>query len=145
MITLRLQKKNAVPTNQKKPRSYQAKQGGQYTLITPATPMTHDYFLGVEWKRLIRISEALHRAANARLDRTIESLGRERFQQALDRNAEAQRHISENCVTDELTPCSNSSGPVPRKNICIDRDMGGGFDCIDKVADELGLPEYDFT
>jgi hypothetical protein len=96
------------------------------------------YFQSQEWKEYIQYEEALYAAANRALDMTIERLDPELFEQNLKRYREVQQVAYDRCIDRTVFPCSDG-GVRNRENDCVIHDYGCGQECLDEVADELGL------
>ena len=93
-----------------------------------------------EWQSYVAPEVALWKAANASLDLTIDQLGRGRVEPALQRFRDVMQVIQKTCgggVT--RFPCG-ADGVPNNETDCLFRDMGCGWDCIDRVADEMNLP-----
>ena len=98
------------------------------------------YLDSPEWKAYIAPEEALYRAVNQSLDRTIDALGRFEFERNLKRFRHAQRVVQETCAPVVKFPCSLTGElRAPEETDCLHGDVGCGFDCLDKVATELEL------
>ncbi|CAB9519534.1 expressed unknown protein [Seminavis robusta] len=81
------------------------------------------------------LDHALYAAANASLDRTIQSLGFEKVQRQLQRVKQLQDTAERACKTVAVYPCS-SIGVLQRaaaKQSCYIDDSGCGHACVDEV------------
>jgi hypothetical protein len=96
------------------------------------SPGVARYFNSNEWLNLNYADEILWRAANASLDKTIETLGRNRFQSALQEYKRLQHLVFEACPQD--FGCTSDGKPLPVIEKCYDRDFGCGYECIDMVV-----------
>jgi hypothetical protein len=96
------------------------------------SPGVARYFASNEWLNLNYADEILWRAANASLDMTIEALGRNRFDAALQEYKRLKQVVSESCPQD--FGCTSDGKPMPVIEKCYDRDFGCGYECIDMVV-----------
>lgn len=125
------------------------------------SPFMKEYFANETWKDYIHHDLALYKAVNRSLDLTIDALGREEVEanlavykraQALAKercSAQAGVVEDEECVAENITVAKKKEitighDPIKHKrgqmeNGCITGDVGCGFECLDEVADELGL------
>jgi hypothetical protein len=108
------------------------------------TPTMQSYLDSVQWQYYISPEWHLYRAVNRSLDLTIDYGivgGRSRFNDALHVFRMAQRSVEANCSSTVRFPCT---GTGQRRNEsdtdCLWSDIGCGFDCIDQVANSIGLP-----
>ena len=75
----------------------------------------------------------LYKAANASLDETIDSLGRERFQKALIA-FQSMMEKAKQCQTEAIFPCSSTGiYRPPNETNCYLRDWGCGYPCLDRL------------
>jgi Galactose-3-O-sulfotransferase len=80
------------------------------------TPNITAFLESPEWKAKVESDERLYRAANASLDRTIDSLGRAMVVAELGRFKKAQAVVNERCRGRVVMPCDEKgqlSRPVP--------------------------------
>jgi hypothetical protein len=93
------------------------------------------------WAEKSQWDRVVHAAANRSLDLTIQALGVERFLNNLQRFLEGQKRAGELCLPKVVFPCSPLDGHFTPYNEtdCLWNDSGCGVDCLDSVADELGL------
>ena len=77
----------------------------------------------------------LHSAANASLDLTIESLGKERFVKALREYRRLGKLAETMCAPNVEFPCSHQGIYQPSKAAanCYIKDFGCGYQCLDKI------------
>ena len=75
------------------------------------------------------IDYLLYEAANLSLDKTIERLGRDRFEVELKEHRRLQGLAEAECIMQEL-PCSKNG---TLKNECYADDSGCGYPCVDRV------------
>lgn len=97
-----------------------------------------DHFATPEWLLINYADYLLYAAANASLDRTIETLGRERFDAHLARFRHLRQQVMEQCgdrVTG--TGCTTEGQPILPLEACYLRDFGCGYQCVDKVVLQL--------
>jgi hypothetical protein len=98
------------------------------------------FFEGDEWQSKIRNDLSLYRAANQSLDLTIERLGRSSFERNLRLFREAQEAANDRCLETTVFPCDRHGNFFPpNKTDCVFSDYGCGFECLDRVALDLGL------
>ena len=77
----------------------------------------------------------LYEAVNKSLDLTIDSLGRELFEDALDAFIKLKCRAEEKCAADAVFPCS-STGEIQlaeSSESCYKRDWGCGYPCLDTL------------
>lgn len=87
-----------------------------------------------EWLAMNYADEILYRAANASLDRTIEQLGRERFDRSLDDFKQLKEKVLSACGSRLGYGCSDKGEPLPEEQ-CYLRDFGCGYSCVDSIVD----------
>lgn len=75
----------------------------------------------------------LYRSINASLDATIESLGREKVDQAVKRLVWGQRQVDEQCSKSVIFPCSGGEGPPGKTDDCLSDGIGCGYKCLDSI------------
>ena len=98
------------------------------------------YFASDHWRDMIQWDLALYQAANRSLDLTIEKIGMSVFQSAMRKFKEALAVAQARCRGRAVFPCSEGGAWRPNNETnCIWNDSGCGNDCLDEVADELGL------
>jgi len=95
-------------------------------------------FLGSdEWRAMNYGDYLLHAAANQSLDRTIERLGRDRFDRALAEYRRLRAIEEKQCAPHVKFPCNDHGEPQPElsKRSCYLSfyDFGCGYKCIDKM------------
>jgi hypothetical protein len=97
------------------------------------SPAVREYLEGEEWQSHVRFDALLHQAVNASLDLTIDALGRDTFQQQLERYRTMQRQIHEDCAHRVRMPCdAHGHRRLPNETDCLFSDTGCGYDCIDE-------------
>mmetsp|Transcript_4435 Transcript_4435/g.9210 ORF Transcript_4435/g.9210 Transcript_4435/m.9210 type:complete len:449 (-) Transcript_4435:315-1661(-) len=107
----------------------------------PPTKLTvpmKEYIASEEWQAYIAPEVALWKAANASLDLTVTRLGRARVATALQQFQSVMAVVHTKC-SDVRFPCS-ANGTRNDESDCFVKDMGCGWGCIDRIADEMGLP-----
>ena len=92
------------------------------------------YIGSPEWKAMQYADEILYRAANASLDRTIEQIGRIRFEAALEEYRQLQQRAREVCGPTWGTGCTVDGQQFLEP--CYERDFGCGYQCIDRLLDQ---------
>jgi len=111
------------------------------TYIWPSfvSPEMQEFFdTNEEWQSMVQYDVALYQAVNASMDLTIERLGRDRFETLLAQFRAAQAEAQAKCLPRTIFPCDTSGGRHKQTD-CIWNDSGCGVDCLDKLAEELGL------
>jgi len=75
-------------------------------------------------------------AASLSLDLTIEAIGRERFDEALERFKALKQRAVKKCAAEAVFPCSRNGTPQPKEaaSNCYSDDMGCGYMCLDKLS-----------
>ena len=114
--------------------------GGGCTYITPSfvSEGMNAFFRTDEYQDMVQWDYLLYSAVNKSLDLTIDRLGREKFEQNLLKYKNAQEIAVERCLSTTRFPCS-ASGKKNNVTDCLWNDSGCGYECLDRVADELGL------
>jgi hypothetical protein len=78
----------------------------------------------------------LHAIANRSLEMTIESLGRDRFNQELQKHRQLKAFTMKHCQNNATFPCSTSGEwQEGFQESCYDYDVGCGYRCIDDALD----------
>jgi hypothetical protein len=93
------------------------------------------YFRSDAWQSAHSGDALLHAAANRSLDRTIETMGWNRFQRDLAEYRRLTQVVSATCTNEAHFPCSSTGErqlELAAKN-CYVRDFGCGYPCIDRV------------
>jgi len=144
VMILRLRLADVLYISIKSTGSYEPDTGAKEkcTRIEPSFVSTgiKEYLKGDEWQTYIKPEWELYRAANRSLDMTIDNLGREEFEQQLAKYKHAQQIAKERCATKVKLPCmDNGDRRLANETDCVKDDLGCGFDCLDRVADELQL------
>jgi len=108
--------------------------------VTNILPAMEEHINGTVWQSYIAPEVALWEAANDSLDLTIKALGESRVATRLRRYRSVMEAIRGNCTNDNVRfPCS-ANGTRHAETDCFVGDMGCGWDCIDMIADDMGLP-----
>jgi hypothetical protein len=125
-----------------------AKRAGNYddgafngcTFIHPSNVSRgmNEYFDSARWKAVVGNDEFLYKAASRSLDLTIERLGKDIFQEKLEKFTRYQKIAEERCLPLEVFPCT-SAGVRNKKKSCLWKDSGCGSGCLDTVASDFGL------
>jgi hypothetical protein len=97
------------------------------------SPAVKAYLSSPQWLAQNYQDYLLYKAANASLDRTIDALGRERFDKALAEYEGLMLRAKE-CEDSAIFPCSDN-GTVNEETNCYARDWGCGYPCLDQLAD----------
>lgn len=103
------------------------------------SPQLQEYFYkSGDWRSKTRGGNLLYVAANRSLDLTIASFDATEFQSKLSRYKWALKEVQKRCEGKVMFPCS-AGGVLQEKHDCLLWDSGCGYDCLDRVAAELGL------
>ena len=121
-----------------------AKQSGAYALSGPSTelvchhipksfitPNIAAHLSSSAWYARNYEDYLLYKAANRSLDLTIDSLGRQRFEEALA-TYEKMMKEAKVCENEAITPCT-SEGVYLNETDCYERDFGCGYPCLDRL------------
>jgi len=94
-----------------------------------------------EWRARVEWDKQLYRAANQSLDMTINALGKQKFQQELERFRHTRAIAQHQCVPITKFPCSearNGKSPLRHNQTdCLWKDSGCGSDCLDGIAESI--------
>lgn len=107
------------------------------TYLVPSflTPGMQEFFSSNFWRDYVAADNALYKAAWASLDRTIDRLGRDVFQQEL---ADFRRMLQEahaQCASSTVYKCNAQGDFVGDKNsTCVMWDIGCGNECLDDFS-----------
>jgi hypothetical protein len=116
--------------------------GGEHicTYIWPSfvTPGVDAFLHSKEWRDTIRYDMLLYQAVNQSLEMTIDTLGRSRFNDNLQKYQAAQKLAEERCLPTTVFPCDIGGVYHPTTD-CIWNDSGCGTTCLDTIATELNL------
>ena len=112
----------------------------QCTYIQPRyqSPQFMDYLNSHEWHNFTRGDNLLYATVNKSLDRTIESIGKDLVESNVNRLKWALDAVQSKCGGKVTFPCS-SGGAFSEENDCLIWDSGCGYECINRVAVELGI------
>ena len=102
----------------------------------PMSEGVRNYTESEEWLAMNYADEILFRAANASLDRTIESIGRDRFDLALQEFLRLKEQVLQECGSRLGFGCTDQGEPVEEEQ-CYFRDFGCGYSCVDSVVDRV--------
>lgn len=112
------------------------------TYIAPSF-VTHGmkkFFKSDEWNDFVKYDLALYHAVNKSLDMTIDILGRDLFQENLEKFKIALGEAESKCLPTAVFPCDqNGTFHSPSETDCLWSDSGCGTTCLDQVATDLGL------
>jgi Galactose-3-O-sulfotransferase len=103
------------------------------------SPGMEEFFQGDAWKHRVYSDALLYRAAQRSLDRTIDSLGRDKVRERVEQLRSAQKLVLERCRGKVRMECEVEGDPPHREFDCLHHDMGCGMSCLDQVATELRL------
>ena len=103
------------------------------------TPGMQEFFdMNEEWQSMVQYDLALYKAANASMDLTIDALGRDLFESNLTKFRNARAQAQDKCLPRTVFPC-DIAGRVHENTDCLWNDSGCGVECLDDLADDLGL------
>ena len=113
---------------------------GQCFYIRPpvVSPQLQQYFQSDDWMQKTQGGNLLYAAVNRSLDLTISSFDQTVFQKQLTKYKWALKEAHLRCVNKVKFPCS-AGGILQERHDCLLWDSGCGYDCLDQVAEELGL------
>ena len=114
------------------------KEGCVYIVPSFVSPGMKEYFDNFPYNN--SIDTQLYLAANRSLDLTIDALGRDKFNRALQKYRHVQGIVNDVCNKPGIVtfPC-NPDGTKNKNNHCIWADSGCGTKCIDRVSSNLHL------
>ena len=103
------------------------------------SPTVQAYLESDDWKAQNYGDYLLHQAANQSLDLTIEIIGQEKFDAAMQRYQTLKKMEQEQCAQQAQFPCSSDGTPQPKRarKDCYQRDFGCGYQCIDNMIEQL--------
>ena len=109
---------------------------------THLTPQMKAYLKSQDWLDRMKWDKAFYDAANAKLERTIDKLGRAKLEKNLETFQAAKKVVADKCQPLAKLPCDDEGA---RRNAnetnCLFLDSACAYDCIDQVAKELGLDD----
>ena len=97
------------------------------------TPAVDKYLNSEEWYKRNELDYALYAAVNRSIDVTIQSVGKERFDEALSEHLTLMKKVKSHCIAESIFPCS-VEGVVQHNHNCYWSDIGCGYDCVDRIA-----------
>ena len=105
-----------------------------------SSPVVREYLESDEWQALNYVDYLLYAAANRSLDLTIDRLGRDRFDNALQIYRAAMTTVSDECASETFFPCSREGiAQVDlAQSSCYNGDEGCGYRCIDRLVHDHG-------
>lgn len=143
MMLLRVPMADVLHLSTKTSGGYDDGQFGNKCFAIPKSNVSstvQEFFASDEWQAYIAPERALYQAANASLDRTIDSLGRSDFERQLKKFRWAKAVVESKCAPIVKFPCSSTGERrLPNETDCLSADLGCGFNCLDQVATELDL------
>jgi hypothetical protein len=95
-----------------------------------------DYLSSDVWYAQNYGDYVLHAAANESLDRTIEALGRSRFEEELAKYHKLKVLANDVCAS-KAAQCTEDGVPQPAeegRTYCYKGDQGCGYQCIDDIV-----------
>jgi hypothetical protein len=124
-----------------------SKQSGQYSAVKnrchrlvsiEPSAVVKDFLDSPEWYARNYGDFLLYRAANRSLDATIDRLGRERFNKALEHFRKLLAFSQEQCQREAVFPCSSEGKYQPQlsKKNCYELDWGCGYPCLDRLLSD---------
>ena len=102
---------------------------------TKSFPSIDRYLQSAEWDAMNYGDYVLYEAVNQSLDLTIETLGREQFNEALDAFVTLRGRAEKRCAAEAVFPCSSiGEVQIDRSSVsCYEKDEGCGFACLDAL------------
>jgi len=92
------------------------------------------FFASPSWQAHIRGDVLIYQAAYASLDKTIDALGRKRFQEHLDVFCRALQYAHRECSGKVITTCTEGGQHVPHaNNMCYQWAEGCDHVCLDAL------------
>jgi len=111
-----------------------------YIVPSFTTPGMKQFFASDYWKRYIAADEALYKAANASLDKTIDSFGRSKVEEELAVFQRVKEQAQAKCMTRTIYRCDATGKFVgPQNSTCLLWDVGCGHDCLSEFANEMQM------
>jgi hypothetical protein len=113
--------------------------GPRCIYIVPSflTPGMKKFFESDYWKRYIAADVALYKAAQASLDKTIEKLGRQEFEDNLSEFRIAKEKAQIRCEDRTIYRCNPAGEYIGMNSTCLMWDVGCGYECLDEFGLEL--------
>lgn len=112
------------------------------------SPNISHFLQSDDWRATNYADYLLHQAVNLSLDLTIDSMGREIFDEHLREYRRLQSAIFQNCFessnTEVVFPCSQNGAEQSERSkaSCYSRDFGCGYPCMDRTLEQLSLSLY---
>jgi len=91
-----------------------------------------------QWHNFTRGDSLLYVAVNKSLDLTIDALGRKTVEKKVKYLEWALSQVQTRCTDEVVFPCSKG-GVFAADNDCLLWDSGCGYNCIDRVVEELNI------
>lgn len=111
-----------------------------YIVPSFTTPGMKEFFASDYWQRYIAADLALYKAANASLDKTIDSLGRKQFEKELATFQRIKEQAQAKCVSRTIYRCDSTGRYVGAQNAtCLLWDVGCGHECLGEFAEEMKI------
>jgi hypothetical protein len=98
-----------------------------------ASPGLEKFFESKVWLYHNYLDYVLYAGANASLDRTIDSVGREHFQAQLAEFQRLRELVETKCGNRIGSGCDKDGRKMLPVESCYDRDFGCGYKCVDDV------------
>jgi hypothetical protein len=105
-----------------------------YIIPSFLTPGMKEFFQSDYWKRYIAADVALYEAAQASLDKTIEKLGRQEFEENLSAFQIAKEKAQIGCEDRTIYRCNPAGEYVAKNSTCLMWDVGCGYECLDEFG-----------
>ena len=99
---------------------------------TAAAPV-QSFLSSPEWYMMNYADYLLYAAANASLDRTIDTLGRDPFQRRLAEYRTLRQRVLDYCGLRLGSGCYANGTKVRPVEVCYDRDFGCGYQCVNEA------------
>jgi hypothetical protein len=108
--------------------------------IQPSTVSTKmsTFFESEYWNKIINWDRLLYKAVNRSLDMTIDRLGRDLFNDNLEKFRSSNLVARDRCLPQNVFPCT-ATGEQNKNASCLWSDSGCGYKCLDELANELDI------
>lgn len=98
------------------------------------SPGMREYFASPKWRKVIESDLLLYKAAQASLDRTIEALGKDKFQTNLVEFETALQKANTHCEGRVLPACSSGGIRIPaEENSCYIWGEACDYECLNDL------------
>lgn len=119
--------------------TYGPAQGCFENVKTKVSPRVKEYLSSDSWFAQNYGDYLLYAVATASLDKTIESLGRDRVEMAVTDYRRLKAAINEKCKSSAIFPCSPQGEVQVKESLtsCYQGDQGCGYHCVDETIQSL--------